>query len=63
MSEYMYLVGTEEMRSAGSSMCAAAEELSRGVGNLDEVLGRNLRTLESLVERMEVVVSSARLPE
>lgn len=58
MSEYIHLTGTEDVRTAGSQIRNAADEFSRGIYNLDEVLSRHLRQFESLVERFELAAKT-----
>lgn len=53
MSEYVHLIGVEQISTAESQIRNAADEFSRGIYNLDEMLSRHLRQFESLIERFE----------
>lgn len=56
MSEYITLLGSEDVRSAAHTISDAADRMARVPGNLDEVLARHLNRLEELVQRSEALV-------
>lgn len=60
MSEYIRLIGAEEVRAAGSAMASAAEGMSRAAGQFDDAIFRawphvdeRLARLEAVIERFE----------
>lgn len=60
MTEYVHLVGADDVRRAGAEMAGAAETFSRNVGWMSEALDREnnrrdeaIGRLEALVERFE----------
>lgn len=46
MSEYIHLMGAEDVQCAGSAMRSAAEEMNRAVSNLEEVIRLHQRFLD-----------------
>lgn len=65
MTEYVHLVGAEQVERAGSRMSGAAETFSSSVGWMSEALDREntrrdeaLGRLEALVERFEKAAST-----
>lgn len=59
MSDYVTLLGSEQVANAGRAVAGAAERIERAVGNLDEILGRHLRHAEELVYRVEAAADRA----
>jgi hypothetical protein len=53
MTEYVHLVGTEDVQRAASNMQHSAEEFNRAAGYIDESLSRFLERFEELVIRLE----------
>lgn len=53
MSEYMHLVGAEQVQRAANTMQNAADSMSRTQGYMDESLKMFLMRFEELVVRLE----------
>lgn len=62
MSQYITLLGSEEVARAGHNMRDAAETFSRAVSNLDDILCRHRQSMEGLLERFEQAVERAKSP-
>ena len=52
MSEYIHLVGAEDVRSAGSRIASAAADMNRAAGHIDETLQRHERFLDDWLARL-----------
>ena len=63
MSEYVTLIGADDVRSAGHAMREAAAQMSRAAGNIDESLGRHQRFLDDWLLRLEAIMSEGRALE
>lgn len=63
MSDYVTLVGTEEVARAARNMTGAAEDFGRHVGYLSEHLSGFLARFEELVERMEAAAAPPAPPQ
>lgn len=59
MSEYIHLVGSEQVQNAANTMRHAAEEMNRASANLEEVLFRHQRFLDDWLMRYEQVMNSS----
>lgn len=57
MSEYIHLVGAEDVRKAGSQMASAAEDILRAANIISESNDRFLQRFDELVTRMEQATS------
>lgn len=62
MSEHIYLMGSEDVRSAGQTMRCAAEEMTRAASSIDSTMQQFSRRLSDfeyfltdIVERIEKV--------
>lgn len=53
MSEYVNLIGAEDVRSAGASMREAAEKMRSACESLSWSLDQHKRTMDRLIELME----------
>jgi len=58
MSEYMHLVGTEQVQSAGVSMRGAAEEMNRAAMQIDATMERHQRFMDDWLQRLEQVLAT-----
>jgi hypothetical protein len=56
MTEYIHLVGAEEVTRAASQMSSAAEEMKRAAMNIDDALSRNQRFMDEWLYRLEALV-------
>lgn len=56
MSEYVHLLGAEQVQSAASSMRSSAELIQRSVENLSYALELHHRQMEELLQRFEAAV-------
>jgi len=63
MSEFVTLLGAEDVRSAGHSMTSAAQEFGRHVGFLIEELGGMRLTMEKLSQELRLLRESGRVSE
>ena len=53
MTEYVHLIGAEDVQRAASDMIYSAEQFNRAASNIDDSLYRFLRQFEELVIRLE----------
>lgn len=53
MSEYITLLGAEDVARAGRQMASAADDMQRAASSISESLDMSLRRFEELVERLE----------
>ena len=56
MSEYITLLGAEDVRSAGASMRSAASDMNRASANINEALLQHQRFLDEWLLRFERVL-------
>jgi hypothetical protein len=56
MTEYVTLIGTEEVRAAGNRMGSAAEQMSRSANQIDDALRRHQQFLEDWLYRFEAAI-------
>lgn len=57
MSEYIHLVGAEDVRKAGSQMASAADDILRAANIISESNDQFIRRLDELVTRMEAMTT------
>ena len=62
MPDYMTLMGAEDVSRAGHRMVAAAEQMSRAAGTIDDSLFRHQRFLEDWLQRLEAVLTAGKDP-
>jgi len=53
MSDYVHLIGAEQVRQGGNAMQGAAENIRRSVAHLHDSLENFLMRMDELVMRME----------
>jgi len=53
MSEYIHLLGAEDVQRAGSAMRGAATDIQRAVSSLDDILFRYQRFMDDWLDRFE----------
>ncbi len=58
MSEFITLLGAEDVRSAGSSMREAASEMQRAAASIEDSLQRHRLFLDDWLFRLEEVFKS-----
>lgn len=56
MSNYVTLMGADDVRSAGNRMASAAEEMQRAAANIDGALDRHQRFLDDWLLRFEAAI-------
>ena len=56
MTEYVHLIGAEDVRSAGSAMRAAAEDMKRAAASIEESLHRHRMFLDDWLFRLENMI-------
>ena len=58
MSEYVTLIGVEQVQSAGNRIAAAADEMRRSAGAIDDALARHQRFMDDWLSRLEAVMEA-----
>lgn len=58
MTEYMHLVGSEEVQRAASTMSSAASEMQQAANTICESNDMFIRRFEELVGRMEQIAAA-----
>ena len=53
MSEYVHIVGVEQIQRAALAISGAAEQFNRTVGYLDEILTRHRMLFDEQITRLE----------
>lgn len=53
MSEYMHLIGAEQVQSAANVMRAAADEMSRAATSIEYTMQQHQRFMEDWLQRLE----------
>jgi hypothetical protein len=56
MSEYIHLIGSEDVRAAGHRIVSAASDMNRAVGSLENALDRHHRFMDDWLDRFEGVI-------
>lgn len=56
MSNYVTLVGSDGVRSAGHRIASAASEMLRAGGNIDDALERHRRWMDDWLQRFEAAI-------
>lgn len=59
MSEYVHLVGAEDVANAGRNISSAAADMNRAASYIDETLQRHERFLDDWLIRLEQVFKDA----
>ncbi len=59
MGDHTYLVGAEDVASAGRNMKSAASEMNDAVRNLDASLERHQRFMEDLLQRQTQLLETS----
>jgi len=60
MTDFIHLLGAQDVRAAGASMNAAADTMSRAAASIDESLTRHSLFLEHWLMRLEHLLQEAR---
>ena len=58
MSNYVHLIGTEQVSSAGHRISDAASDMSRAAASLDDSLRRHEQFMENWLDRLERIMSN-----
>ena len=56
MSEYIHLIGAEDVRSAGHNMASAASDMNRAASNFESVFERHQRFMDDWLQRLENIL-------
>lgn len=56
MSEYIHLIGAEDVRSAGHQMACAASDMNRAASNFESVFEGHQRFMDDWLQRLENVL-------
>ena len=57
MTEFIHLIGTEDVRAAGSSMRAAAETMQRAAASIEDSLARHRAFLDEKLSILEQILA------
>ena len=57
MTEFIHLLGTEDVRVAGSSMRAAAETMQRAAASIEDSLARHRAFLDENLSILEQILA------
>ena len=60
MSDYVTLIGSEDVRSAGRQIAGAAESMRQAVGSLDDTLYRHRQWMDDWLMRFEAALREVR---
>jgi predicted small secreted protein len=55
MSEYIYLIGAEDVRSAGSSISLAAQDIRRAANSISESVYSLQQIMDNFLIRLEEI--------
>jgi len=55
MTEFIHLIGTEDVQRAGNNMRAAAEQMTRAANTIDEALRQHQGFMNEWIDRVEAV--------
>ena len=58
MSEYITLMGAEQVQNAASMMVRAAEQMARAASNMDDALERHRRLMDDWLGRFAEIVTA-----
>lgn len=58
MTEYVTLMGAEQVQSAGNRMVSAASDMMRAASTMDECLFRHQRFMDDWLQRLEHVLET-----
>jgi len=56
MTEFIHLIGADDVRAAGSAMRSAAADMNRAAASIDESLSRHHNFLEEWLCRFETII-------
>ena len=59
MTEYIHLIGTEDVRAAGSRMQSAAQDMRSAAGSFEDTLHRQRMFLDDWLNRLENILQEA----
>jgi hypothetical protein len=60
MTDYIRLVGTEEVRHAANTMSEAADTIRRAVGDLDDALRQHRQFMTEWLAQFEAALQASR---
>ena len=61
MTEFVHLIGSEDIKKAGSSMCNSALEMNKAAASLEDSLHRHRLFLDNWLFRLEEILRSNQL--
>jgi len=56
MNEYITLLGTEDVRNAGGSMRAAANDMMHAASTISEAVTQHQNILDEFIDRFEIAI-------
>ena len=59
-TQYVTLMGSEQVQSAANRMVSASEEMRRAASTIDEALSRHQRFLEDWLQRYETILTDSK---
>lgn len=62
MTEYVHLIGVEQIQTAANSMRSAADEMQRAASSLDYSLQQNQRFMDDWLQRFEAAIAKLPIP-
>lgn len=57
MSDYIHLIGTEQVQSAANTMSSAAEEMKQAANNMEDTFRRHQLFLDDWLLRLEAALN------
>lgn len=55
----VYLIGSDDVRSAGSRIASAAEQMQRAASQIDDALARHQQRMDEWLDRFERIAAEA----
>ena len=59
MSDYVNLLGAEDVARAGRSIQSAAEEMRRAASSIDETMSRSRQFMDDWLERLRGIIEGS----
>jgi hypothetical protein len=63
MTEYIHLIGADDVRSAGHTISSAAQDMKRAAGEIGYALERHERFLQNWLQDFAAIVEELKKPE
>ncbi len=56
MSEYIHLIGAEDVRSAGHQIASTASDINRAASNFESVFESHQRFIDDSLQRFQIIL-------